>query len=277
MAIYPAAATAPIAFLNSANNQYNQVEIPLSAIYFTSRGIDATTWPDYSTYQSQVTPLLTMLSSQGYLIASPTALSGSALAAAGLTATATLSGAAGNGIAIQIASPSVSGGMANLTVMLSESYTGVTPATLSTVLGNSAATALGLVYDATTGTPEFPASFSGPIGSGLSLNIPEATDSTKTAFTLAPTLSSDATDAQSIQIDVTPASGSSPTTFSLTVSWTKAVTGVNLAGLTTTATNPFSYVLTFSGPSGLVPAASTVTLSGGGASGPASASLLANS
>jgi hypothetical protein len=277
MAIYPAAATAPIAFLNSANNQYNQIEIPLSAIFFTSRGIDATTWPDYSTYQSQVTPLLAMLSSQGYLTASPTALSGSALAAAGLTATATLSGAAGNGITIQIANPSVANGTADITVVMSEKYTDVTPTSLATVLGSTAAAALGLVYDATTGTPEFPESFSGPIGAGLSLNIPEAADNTKTAFTLAPTLSSDSTDAQNIQVTVTPASGSSPTTFSLEVSWTKAVTGVHLAGLTTAATNPFSYLLTFSGSSGLVPAASTVTLSGGGASGSASASLLVSS
>ena len=283
MAIYQAAATGPIAFLNSANNQYNQIEIPLSAIFFTSRGIDATTWPDFSTYSSQVTPLLSMLSSQGYLAASPTALSGSALAAAGLTATATLSKAAGNGITIAIANPSVSGGTADITVSLSETYTAVTPAgpanALATVLGTSAGTATGLVYDATTGTPAMPGAFpTGPIGSGLSLNIDEpAPNNTTIAFTLAPTLSADATDAQNIQITVTPASGATPTTFSLTVSWSKTVTGQSLAALTTAATNPFSYLVTFSGPTGLVPAASTVTLGGGGASGPATASLLANS
>jgi hypothetical protein len=33
MAIYPAATTTPIAILNSANNQHNPIEIPLSAIY----------------------------------------------------------------------------------------------------------------------------------------------------------------------------------------------------------------------------------------------------
>jgi hypothetical protein len=278
MAIYQAAATGPIAFLNSANNQYNQLEIPLSAIFFSSVGIDATTWPEFATYSSQVTPLLSMLSSQGYLTSSPTALSPSAVTGAGLTATAvaTLPVAAGNNIAIKIANPSVATGQADVTVSLTETYSDVTPAGLAAAIGNSAATALGLVYDATSGTASMPGAFTGPIASGSNLDIDEPAPNNSTiAFTLAPTITPDAADAPFFQVVVTPASGASPTTFSLTVTWSKSVSGQILANLTTT--NPFSYLVTFSGSSALVPAAGTITLSGGSGSTPASASLLANS
>lgn len=276
MAIYQAAGAGPLAFLNSANNQFNQVELPLSYVFFTANGIDASSWPDYATYEAQLGPLLAMLSSQGFLAASPTALSGAALAAAGLTATATLSGEAGNAITIQIASPSAANGTANITVTLKEEYDNVTPATLGTVLGTSAAGAAGLVYDATTGSAAMPEAFTGAIGAGMNVSVLES-DGTTTAFTLGATLSADAADAELIQIDVVPAPGPTPSSFTLTVSWTKTASGVSLAALTTTATNPFSYLVTFSGTAGPVPAAGTVTLSGGNSSLPASASLLANS
>ena len=278
MAIYQAAGAGPLAFLNAKNNQYNQIEVPLNFVFFTGNGVDASSWPDYATYQGQVDPLLAMLTSQGYLAASPAALSGAALTGAGLTATATLSGAAGNGITVQIANPSAANGTADITVTLKEVYDNVTPATLATVLGTTAAQAAGLVYDATTppGSESMPDNFTGPIGAGMNVAVPEP-GSAGTAFTLGATLSADTADAEQIQINVVPASGVTPTSFTLTVSWTKAQTGVSLAALTTPATNPFSYLVTFSGSAGPVPAASTVTLGGGGTSGPASVSLLANS
>lgn len=259
MATYQAAGAGPIAFFNTLNNQYNQVEIPLSAIYFTGNGIDATSWPLYSTYKAQVSGVLALLASQGYLSAS----AAGAVAAPGLTATATLSGAAGNGIAIQIASPSLSSGTANITVTKTEVYPDLAPAGLAAALGNSAASSVGLVYDAGAGTGEMPVAFSGAIGAGMNVAVPEAADGTKTSFTLAATMGTDAADAELIQVNVAPASGATPATFTLTVSWTKSASGASLAGLTTAATNPFIYLLIFAGQMGPMPSSSTVTLSGG--------------
>jgi hypothetical protein len=279
MAIFPSAGVCPVAFFNTLNNQYNQVEIPLSAVYFTDNGVDATSWPLYATYQAQASSVLGQLASQGYLTAGAIALTDPP----GLTATATLAGAAGNGITIQIASPSLSSGTATVTVSKNESYPGLTPATLASVLGDSVDTAAGLVYVSGAVATEMPAAFSGAIGSGFDVTIAEAADAGTTAFKLATTLSGDTTDAELIQIVVTPAAGTDPTTFSLDISWNKPFGNVSLAGLTSTADNPFSYLVSFTGQMGPMPSISTVTLTGGAAASgstpavSASASLLAGS
>jgi hypothetical protein len=107
-------------------------------------------------------------------------------------------------------------------------------------------------------------------------SVPEAADNTKTAFTLAATNSSDAADANLLGITIAPDTSNPLTAFALTVSWTKTET-VSLASLLTTSTNPFSYLVTFSGTSGPLPVAGTVTLGGGNTTTPASANIYASS
>ena len=275
MAYYSATGTGPVSFIDG--NQ-NQLEIPLNEVFFTPNGVDASSWPLFSANAAMVPALLAQLVSQG-------AISAGTLPAAApsLTATAVQAGPEGNSITISIASPSAAAGTITMTVTATEVYPGLTPATLAAALGSSAATSEGLVFVSDPGTSGMPDHFSGSIGAGpaFDLAVPDASDNTKNAFTLAATDQSDAAGAQLIHIAIVPDSAPTPTTFTLTASWTKTATGVALSSLATT--NPFAYLVAFSGQSGPLPGAGSVTLKGGAAASgpnpakPASASLLSAS
>jgi hypothetical protein len=275
MAYYSATGTGPVSFLDG---NYSQVEIPLNEIFFTPNGVDASSWPLFGANSSLVPALLAKLVSQG-------AISAAALPAAApsMTATAVQAGPSGNFITITFASPSAAAGTVTITVTSTEVYAGLTPATLGAALGLSAATAEGLVYVSDSGTNGMPEKFSGFIGGGPDFDfaVPDASDNSKNAFKLAATDHSDAAGAQLIHIAIVPDSAPTPTTFTLTASWTNTASDVTLASLETT--NPCAYLVTFSGPSGPLPAAGSITLKGGAAASggnpaqAASASLLSAS
>ncbi|UWZ81756.1 hypothetical protein [Occallatibacter riparius] len=266
MAYYSIAGTGPVSFVDV--NQ-NQLEIPLNQIFVTPNGVDASSWPHFGANATLVPALLAKLVLQGAVSASTTPATPPSL-----TATAAHAGTGGNSITISFSSPSPAAGTVTITVAAKEVYKDMTPALIGTTLGTSAGAAEGLVYVSDPGTGEMPGTFSGAISAGPDFNlaVPEAADSSKTAFTLAATSQDPAADAQLIKLDIVPDAGAPPTTFTLTVSWTKTQTDVKLSSLS--ATNPFAYLVTFSGQSGPLPAAGSITLKGGAAGHTASASLL---
>jgi hypothetical protein len=266
MAYYSVAGTGPVSFLDV--NQ-NQLEIPLNEIFVTPNGVDASSWPHFGANKALVPALLAQLVSQGAIAASTAPATPPTL-----TATAVQTGTGGNSITISFANPSPAVGTVDITVTAKEVYEGLTPATIGTTLGSTAAAAEGLVYLSDPGTGEMPGTVTaakiGP-GPDFKLDIPNA-DASKTAFTLAATNQDPGVEL--IQIDIVPDAGAPPTTFTLTASWTKTQTAVSLSSLSTAATNPFSYLVTFSGHSGPLPAAGSIALKGGTSAKPASASLL---
>ncbi|HEY2858160.1 MAG TPA: hypothetical protein VGJ21_07070 [Terracidiphilus sp.] len=275
MAYYSATGTGPVSFLDG--NQ-SQQEIPLNEVFFTPNGVDASSWPLFAANASVVPALLAQLVAQG-------AISAGTLPASPptLTVTAVQAGPSGNSITLSIASPSAAAGTVTITVTATEVYPNLTPGALAGAIGSSAATAEGLVYVSDAGTGGMPEAFTGAIGAGPDYNaaVPDASDGTKNAFTLAATDTSDDAGAQLIHIKIEPDSSPTPTTFTLTASWTKTASGVTLSSLATT--NPLSYLVSFSGQSGPLPAAGSIKLKGGtAASGTnpavaASASLLSAS
>ena len=257
---YQALATGPIAFLDANSAQQ---EIPLSSIYFDSNG-PHTSWPNYGANaganSALIDALLKQLAAQGVLTQGTQTTPTPAL-----TVTATETGAAGNFIQVTISNVSSTAGTMTMLVSSAEVYPGLTFATLGAAIGNSAAAATGLVYVQTNDNqPPGPVPAT-PLGAGLTCTVPQAADTTKTAFVLAATDAADATDAANIAITVTP-DPVPATTFTLTAVWKKSVNNVTLAMLTTAATNPFGLLVTFTGsPGGPLPAPGTVTLQGGAA------------
>jgi hypothetical protein len=181
-----------------------------------------------------------------------------------LTITAMQPGSTGNVIQVTISNVSTNAKTMTVAVSASEVYPGLTTATIGDALGTSAATANGLIY-LQSNNNQPPAAFTGNISAAPDLNcaIPEAADSTKTAFVIAATDSADAADAVNIGISVAP-DPTPATTFALTASWKKSQDNVALPMLTTAATNPFGLLVMFAGPAdGPLPAPGTVTLQGG--------------
>lgn len=259
MANYQALGTGPVSFVDAHQKQQ---QIPLSAITFSAGDADASAWSLWSKISSGdqdiVKAMLTQLVSQGLLTpGTQTAPTPS------LTITAAQPGTTGNVIVVTFAAPNPAAGTVNVTVSANEVYPGLTLATLGNALGTSAPTANGLVYLA--GPPvAAPENFTGKISLGAPFDcVVLDAAATGTAFTLAATNTSKAPDAAlidiSVTLDPTPA-----TTFTVTASWTKTVTGATLTMLETA--NPFGMLVSFKGPAGgPLPAAGTVTLQGGAA------------
>jgi hypothetical protein len=272
MAYFSVAGTGPVSFVDG---NFNQLEIPLNQIFVTPNGLDASSWPHFSLNAEVVSALLGQLAAQGAISASTTPSSPPSL-----TATAVQAGPMGNSITIDFSSPVAAAGTVTIKVTATEVYKNVDPTSISTTLGSTAAAAEGLVYVSDPGTGGMPGNLSGSIGAGPDFDIvvPEADDNSKTAFKLAATSQDPAADAQLIGISIVPDAGSPATTFTLTVSWTKTETDVTLSSLTTT--NPYKYLVTFSGQSGPLPEAGSISLKNGAAAQggnpavPASASLV---
>jgi hypothetical protein len=172
----------------------------------------------------------------------------------------------------------------DMTVTETDTYTGLTPATIKNVIGSSAGggQSPGLVFVSSAGTPDLPAAvtdlpliMTSPPGNATA--IVEKTDTTM-AFELS--AKADDVDGENTKVtikDVNTAAG----TFTLVAVWSKTVTGLQPGGVAA-ATN-FGYEITTAIPVGAtalaVPAPGSVTLSGGAdAQGPqkASAVLAAN-
>jgi hypothetical protein len=257
MAFYQATGTGPVSFLDENEEQR---ELPLSAIYIGPSGADATTSSLYTTAnQPLINALLAEMISAGYIAPGANQTS--------ITATAVQAGPMGNSITITFSNPLPSAGTVDVTVTATETYAGLTPASILTTLGTTAAAASGLVY-VTAGSNEMPAA-AGPTflpGPSFQLAVTDAADAS-TAFTLTATNTTDAADAALISVTVTPVTPpATPVAFNLTVSWTKSTTApVTMATLL--STNPFAYLITLpsSVATGPLPVAGSVTLSGGAA------------
>jgi hypothetical protein len=271
---YKALATGPVSFLDANSNQQ---EIPLSAISFGPNGPDASSWSNYPANSALIQQLLQQLVKQGLLTPNL-----QVAPSAALSITATEAGTAGNVIQVTISNVSTTANTMSGAVSATEVYPGLTTATIGAALGTSAATANGLVYlQSNNNQPPGNFTQSTSSGPGFTYAIPEAADSTKTAFTVAAVDSADAADAANISVSVAP-DPSPATTFTLTASWAKSVPNVTLATLTTAATNPFGLLVTFTvPPGGSLPAPGTVTLQGGATASstpaaPATATVLSN-
>jgi hypothetical protein len=256
---YQALATGPVSFLDPNSSQQ---QIPLSTIYFDSDG-PHTTWPKYQPSSADtkklVDDLLATLYAQGLLVpGTQTAPTPS------LTITAAQAGTTGNVIQVNISNVAAAANTMTVAVSATEVYPGLTTDTIAAALGTSASAANGLIY-LQSNNNQPPGAFAGKISAAPDLNcaVPEAADSTKTAFVVAATDSADPTDAINIAVNVAP-DPSPAATFTLTASWMKSQDNVTLAMLTTAATNPFSLLVNFSGPAdGPLPAPGIITLQGG--------------
>jgi len=253
MGTYPVLGTGPLSFVDA---NFDQQELPLNQIYSTPNGWDVTTSPLYTTAnQSVINALLQLLSSQGFLVPALQSLAATP-SAPQATVTAVQAGTMGNFIIITFTKVNLSTGTFNVTVTSTQVFSNLTPAsvgtgtTVSTALGDSPATATGLVYVSNAGDGNMPAPFSGAAGAVNDT----ATPTPGTAFTLAPTAA-----AQAANITVTVATGAAGT-FTVTAVWSLAATGQTVSDLLTA--NPFSYLVTFSGQNGPLPSG-TVTLTGG--------------
>ena len=276
MAYFQALGTGPISFVDA--NQ-SQQELPLTSVFFSPNGVDASAAPLFGdnaaatpTNAAILTALLPRLVSQGFLAAGAQAVTPAAM-----TATAVQAGAMGNSITVQFASPSASAGTVAVTVTATEVYEGLTmtAGALGTALGETQATATGLVYLLTESTDgQIPEPGSVGLNTSSQFPVQEAADNTKTAFTLVPTTV--AADASLLGVTIAPDASNPLTAFTLTVSWTKTAI-VSLASLLTNSTNPFAYLVAFSGTSGPLPVAGKVTLGGGNPTTQASANIYASS
>jgi len=259
MATYQALGTGPVSFVDV--NQKQQ-EIPLSAITFGQSGVDASAWPGYTANKTVIDGLLKQMVAQGLI--SPGEQSASVPS---LNITASEAGKTGNATTVTFANPSKTAGTVDVTVSATEVYSGLTLATIGDALGTAAAQANGLVFlESNNNQP--PQNFSGSVSAGPNFDclVPDVGNDPAGAFTLKAAAAgiSDA-DAQLIKIAVTP-DPAPATTFTLKVSWTKTATGVSLATLENNATNPFAVLVSFSGaPGGAMPAAGTISLTGGAA------------
>lgn len=256
-----------------------QVEVPLSALAFS--GSSVAVLAPYDAYSAILAPWLSYLVSIKRLRpgVAPPVLPALLLTAADL-------GSEGNNIQVGITYPDPAAPTTfNVTASETETYSGLTPATLKSVLGT--ATTLGQrpglvrVVDGSFTMPgDLPAKKLGSSGGGTdgnsttkaTLPVPGASG---TAFTLE--AKKIGADGNLIQATVT-ITGS---TFTLTVTWTKTVSGITAADLTTLDTKlaPLAYAVTVTKPpSGFAqPQAGTVTLSGGVDPATASQSVVASS
>jgi hypothetical protein len=257
----------PIGFTDPANG--NQVLIPLSALAFDAGGnlLPATS------YSQAIQSWLQYLAARGEITPAPAAPPQTALVIKAADA-----GVAGNNIRFEVTDLQPDPQMPNdptrdtfsVKVTETETYPGLTPATIKAVLGTekAAGTQPGLVHVLEADTPAFPK----PIGP-TALQNGDATTKAKlavggdpggTAFNLEARKVGTDGNAVKVAVAVSKADPNNPT-FTLTGTWTKTATAVTAATFQT-AMQAMSYDVVVAPPDGgqfLVPAAGSVALSGG--------------
>lgn len=269
----------PFEFTNSSGSQ---VSIPLTAFTFDASG-NLVVNPNWTTVANAApaSALLTYLRAQGLLVPAPAA---SPKPAAIIKAVDP--GPGGNNIVITIANitPSSNGDPTkttfDITVTEMESYTGLTMATLTGIVGTSSGSGSkpGLVYVKSVANPTgLPATLaSTPLtggGAGVKAHLGINDGAAALVFTLE--ARDPGADGSLIHIAIT-AGGS---TFDMTAQWTQTVTGVKIATFQSLVTAHLGYEITAAAPAGgvfSVPTALTTQLSGGAGSVNASAILVAS-
>jgi hypothetical protein len=265
MASYPVLGSCPVTYLDANQAQRS---IPLAAISIADGVASATQWPGWTTSPDQtlITAVLAQLVNQGLL------QPGTVPAQPALTITAVETGPAGNIITVTFSNPdtTVTPATVDVEVTATQVNAGLTltgSTGLAAVLGNSQASATGLIY------------LSGAVGA----NLPAALASTALPPTGKLQINDTTSPTPGVSFSVKAAVGAptdisvsvtdvTATTFTLTAVWTLTAT-VTLATLTGGG-NPFSALVTFSAPPngsvGALPAGS-VTLVGGAAASSSSA------
>lgn len=250
-----------------------QVSIPLSALKFTNGqlSVDSSVWKP--AVPGFVASLLATWAQQGLIVPVPAAAPKPAM-----TLTAADAGSTGNGIKVTISNVKLNIDPTqttfNLKIEETDTYTGLTPTSIITVLGTdkAAGTQPGLVHVVQSTTPAtgMPAAISKQtlaIGGGASAQLKLMNN----AATPAPFLTLEAKRAgtDGTQTTVTIANVQA-TTFDLTACWSKTVTGATLATL---QSNVAYELKILPPPSGIIspPAAASAQLSGGSDGSSASA------
>jgi hypothetical protein len=285
MANTPATGNGPFEFTSATGEQ---ISIPLTAFSFDSSGkiVVDLVW-NTATTTPPGKALLTYAQNEGLIApaAVPSPFPAMIIKAAD-------PGTGGNFITVTVAISSFVPSPAtndptqvefSLAVSETDVYTGLTCATIESVLGSSnvAGSSPGLVQvvHGSVDPTGVPVHHTGSLsGSPPVLDVP-GDGSPPTVFVL--TAKKDAADSIHTSVIITPDGGSPPNpninTFTLRASWSKpAVTGITLSTLEAMVKNNLSYEITVSRPgSGAysLPAAGVTTLSGGAAGSNASATL----
>lgn len=274
-------ANGPVGFTNA---QGQQVSIPLTDLYFDDKGaIQADKWVPFNTSpdQASIASWLKHLVKSGDLVKDPTPPlppPPPPPPTAAMLIAARDKGVEGNSIQIVVSGirpdPADSTKtIFDVKVTETDTYTGLTAATIQQKLGNAAGAGLVFVSSLNPGTP-----IAGPsqlVWDGVAANSAKATikkaDNTDAFELTAKRAGADgANTAVTITIEDPVAE-----TFTLVALWTKTATGIEVADLGTN----FDYEITVdppvSGGTILVPASGTIVLSGGAdAMGPVAASAV---
>jgi len=244
---YSVIGTGPVAFLDQNSSQH---EIPLSALSLDSNKIDASNWPGYTAQTSAtIDGVLAWMLAQGFLVAG-------ASVTAPLTITAAQAGVGGNDIKVTF-TPDAATDTMTVTVATTQTFGPIDVTQLASTLGTDAASSAGVIFlsgaEPAAGVPQAMPATAVP-AAGLPVN--DSTD------TLLFTLGAADDSATPAVVDAAIALNADPK-FTITATSTKTATGVKIADLVG-AGNPFSLLVTFSGPvDTLLPPAGTVTLAGG--------------
>ena len=278
----------PLEFTNAKGQQ---ISIPLSALYFDPSGtlqVDSV-WATASGLKGG-SGLLAYVQSEGLITPAPAPSPFPAM-----IIKAADPGTGGNNITVQITdvSPAADPTQTTFTIVVTEvdTYTGLTAASIERTIGSSKIQGSSLVSVTTGSMPGLVQVESGSVDiNGIPDSLSDTLDgnpatldvdgdgSPAIVFTLL--AKKTGADGALTQVQILPDTTSPPTsgatTFTLTATWTKTVTGVNLTNLQTLAQNELGYEITVSLPASgaySVPAAATSTLSGGTTGSPASATL----
>ena len=266
-------ANGPIGFTDSGQ----QKAIPLPDLYFDASGlIKADKWPPYNSstaaLKNSIDAWLQHLVRNGDLVKDT-----QQTPAAAMVITAKDPGAAGNSIKIVVSN--VREDVANppnkifdVTVTETDTYTGLTPATIKDLLGTAAGGGQkpGLVFISSAAAPVLPAAGANPLSTDPAKATINKADATPGAFDV--TAKRGGVDGALTVVTIKDVVGQ---TFTLVAVWTKSANGILPAAFST----QFAYEIVVSAPPGggalLVPAPGTLVLAGGAdAQGPTAASTV---
>jgi hypothetical protein len=264
-----------------------QVSIPLSSLSFNTSGvlnIDSSKWPPYASYNSQLQAVLTALLAD-YVREQTISQPSASTPQPAMVINAADPGPAGNNITVGIAVTPGSG-LTNttfdVTVTETETYAGLTTATIEAIVGTEAAAGsqpgLAHVVSASLHAALLPANhpaYTFPAAAaGVKATVDVLDGSSAVVFTLE--AKKPGPDAQFMTATIS-ASESVHNTFTLTLTWSHAVTGAKLLTVQTDLA-PLGYEIAVAPPaSGAfwipAPTSSPISLSGGNATTAASATI----
>lgn len=290
MANTPATGNGPFEFTSASGSQ---VSIPLTAFSFDVNN-NLVVDPSWKTI-TQIPPASSFLAyavKEGLISPAPL---GSPFPA--MIFKASNPGSGGNNISITVAISSVASSPPlndptqtpfSLSVTETDTYSGLTAATVESVLGSRDLSGTTVVAGSSPGLVEVlhgsvdasgsPLAKSGNLtGSPATLDV-DGTGSPSLVFTLI--AKKDSADSTLTHVVVSPNTSSPPAagaeTFTLLATWTKTVSGITLPDLASVVSSDLGYEVTVSKPSSgaySLPSAGTTQLSGGGGATAASASL----